>query len=242
MSEPNPTRAFRLGRGSVVAGYELLDCLGRGWESTSYLAAEQHSGAIRRMKFFRIDEPEEIELVRHTAATFERLRSTGAVPAYHHMGIWPRNHHERIPYLVLGYIDGKPLNRVLDDGRWHRRWTAVEALTVLVAIARKLAAVHKLGCGVGDFSDGNNILITQCGDAFWCDLEPGLPDAPNRDRANDRDEFFTILDRMAELRPVSPLMARAEKRLARFRDAPFRPSTLQDIAQRLDALLDGLHS
>lgn len=236
--EANPTPAFRLGRGNVVAGYKLLRCLGRGWESTNYLAAEQHSGAIRRLKFYRGHEPDNLELLGHIATIFERFHPTTAVPTYHHMGVWQRNRREIIPFLVFGYIEGKPLNGLLHPRRWHRRWTDVTGLQVLAAIAWKLAAVHDLGYAVGEFPDGVNILVTRDWEPLWCDLDPGFPGEPNEDQPGDLEQFFTILDALAEHKPASRLVARAVKRLGRMRSRSFRASTMREIAERLDALLD----
>lgn len=238
MSEPNPTPAIRLGRGTIVAGYRPQCCLGRGWEGTSYLATELRSGVPRRLKFYRIDGLHELPRVGHIAATFERLGSTEAVPRYHHMGLWKRSRRETIPFLAFDYIEGRALTGLLAGGRWHRRWTDVIALTLLAAIARKLAAVHKLGYAVGDFGEGANILVTRNYNPVWCDLGTGLPGEPNHDRDSDLGEFFTILDRLAEHEPASLLVRRAAKRLARFRDGEVGGGTLDKVACRIEAVLD----
>lgn len=52
MTSPNPMPAYRLGRGTVVCGYRLLRPLGHGWEGTCYLAQEEFSGVVRRMKLY----------------------------------------------------------------------------------------------------------------------------------------------------------------------------------------------
>ena len=90
MSEPNPMPAFRLGCGAVVCGYRLLRRLGHGGGGTSYLAQEEFSGLVRRVKFYRSMDGRHADQVGHVAATYDRLATTGAVPAYHHMGVWRR--------------------------------------------------------------------------------------------------------------------------------------------------------
>lgn len=238
MCEVKPVPAFRLGRGCEVAGYTLLHPVGRGWESTSYLAAERLSGAVRRLKFYRAYDSGDIAAVGHVAATFDRLHGTGAVPAYHHMDIWRRNARESAPFLALGFIDGVPLTRLLQPGRWRRGWSDMTGLRLLSAIAAKLAAVHALGLGVGDFQDGNNIIVKNRRDPVWCDLDAGTPDEPNRDRETDLWHWFTLLDAMAEHRPVSPLIARAVRKLGRIRNRHFRADSMTEIVGRLSPLIE----
>lgn len=238
MYEAKPTPAFRLGRGCEVANYTLLRPVGRGWESTNYLAAERHSGAVRRLKFYRAARDDDLTDIGHVAATFERLHGTGAVPPYHHMDIWRRNTRESVPFLAFGFIDGEPLTRLLKPGRWHRRWTDRMGLRLLSAIAGKLAAVHATGFAVGDFADGNNLLVRERRDPVWCDLAPGTSDEPNRDQATDLEHFFTILDAMAELEPISDLIGRAVKRLGRIRTRRYRKDTMAEIVDRLSPLIE----
>ncbi|MCW2244984.1 hypothetical protein M2352_000575 [Azospirillum fermentarium] len=238
MDEVKPVPAFRLRQGCEVAGYTLLHPVGRGWESTSYLAAEHLSGAMRRLKLYRLYDPGDIAAIGHAAATFERLHGTGAVPTYHHMGIWRRNARESVPFLAFGFIDGEPLVRLLKPGRWRRGWNEMTGLRLLSAMAGKLAAVHALGLAVGDFADGNNVIVQDRRDPVWCDLDPGSPDEPNQDQANDLEQWFTILDAMAKHEPVSPLIAQAVRRLGRIRSRRFRAGTMSEIVERLSLLLE----
>lgn len=232
----NPTPAFRLGCGCVVAGYRLLRCLGRGWESTSYLATEEASGVLRRLKFYRPSNEWPPGFLGHTAATFDLLHPTGAVPAYHHMGVWQRNRREAIPYLVLNYIDGVPLTKMLDRGRWGRTWRPEQALRLAASMARRIAAVHALGRALGDFEYGNNIMVLADGCAMWCDLGPGSPELPNDWYEGDRIDFFTTLDRLLALQPVAPALERAARAIGRWRGCRVRQQTFARISAVLDDL------
>lgn len=236
----NPTPAFRLGCGTPVAGYTLLRCLGRGWESTSYLATEPYSSTLRRLKFYRISDDWDRERMLRVPATFEALAATGAVPPYHHAGSWWRNGREEIPFLVFGYIDGKPLTSYLVRRRWGRAWRPEGAARALGAMAAKLAAVHALGRAVGDFEGGANVMVPASGGAVWCDLDVGTPEGPNLDMANDRDDFFSVLDRMLGVEPVSPLIKRIARALMPFRTRKrVNEQTLAAMTARLDELIEG---
>lgn len=232
----NPTPAFRLGCGCVVAGYRLLRCLGRGWESTSYLATEEASGVLRRLKFYRPCSDRPPGYLGHTAATFDLLHPIGAVPAYHHMSVWQRNRREHIPYLVFGYIDGMPLTKLLDRGRWGRAWRPEMALGLLASMARRIAAAHALGRALGDFEYGNNIMVLTNGGAMWCDLDPGSPDEPNDWYEGDRNDLFTTLDRLLALQPVAPAVERAARAIGRWRGCRVRQQTFERISAVLSEL------
>lgn len=217
MTSPNPMPAYRLGRGSVVCGYRLLRPLGYGWEGTCYLAQEEFSGVIRRVKFYRSMDGRHADQVGHVAATFDRLAHTGAVPAYHHMGVWQRGRRS-IPFMVFDFVEGRPLVQTLAPERWRRGWDDRRAVAVLASLAGKLAAVHAAGLAIGDFPHGHNILVTPEQDAVWCDITAGWQNEPFTDLAADAANFFTILDSMAAHQPVSPLIAAVRRRLNRLRD------------------------
>ncbi|TAN50005.1 MAG: hypothetical protein EPN26_10625, partial [Rhodospirillales bacterium] len=62
------------------------------------------------MKFYRSMDGGHADQVGHVAATFDRLAPTGAVPVYHHMGVWQRGRRS-IPFLVFDFVEGRPLVR-----------------------------------------------------------------------------------------------------------------------------------
>jgi hypothetical protein len=216
MTSPNPTPAYRLGRGRVVCGYRLLRPLGHGWEGTCYLAQEEFSGVVRRVKFYRSMDGRHADQVGHVAATFDRLAHTGAVPAYHHMGVWQRGRRS-IPFLVTGFIEGRPLVQTLAAGRWRRGWDERRAVAVLASLAGKLAAIHATGLAIGDFAQGHNILVRGQADAVWCDITAGWVGEPFTDQAEDAAGFYSILDGMAAHQPDAPLIAAVRRRLDRLR-------------------------
>ncbi len=228
--EPNPTPAYRVRSGSVVAGYRLIRRIGRGWESTSYLA-ESASGMMCRVKLYRDTDADHVRL---TASAFERFHVTGIVPRCHEMGIWLRNARDKIPFLVFDYIEGKPLTTILRPGCWRRSWRPETALGVLRRMATKIAAVHKLGRAVGDFEHGSNILLRSDGDAVWCDLDPGSPDEPNTWIEGDRGHFFSVVDRLAAHQPANGTIQHAAKVLSPFRDCRVTERTFGRVVRALD--------
>ncbi len=233
ISEPNPTPSYRVPSGTMVDGYRLIRCIGRGWESTSYLATEETGEALRRVKLYRFADPDYLGL---TVETFARFHSIGIVPSCCGMGTWRRNRRKTIRFLVFDYIKGKPLKDILRPCRWRRSWQPAAALGVLGGMAAKIAAVHKLDRAVGDFERGGNILVQPNGDAMWCDLDTGSPEEPNTSFEGDRDHFFTILDLLSAHQPEDDTVRRAERALARFRDGEVTGRTFGYIARALDRL------
>ncbi|TAN53899.1 MAG: hypothetical protein EPN26_06550 [Rhodospirillales bacterium] len=155
--------------------------------------------------------------IGHVAATFDRLASTGAVPAYHHMGVWQRGRRS-IPFMVFDFVEGRPLVRTLAPERWRRGWDERRAVAVLASLAGKLAAIHATGLAIGDFSQGHNILVRGQADPVWCDITAGWVGEPFTDQAEDAAGFFSILDCMAAHQPESPLITAICRRLNRLRD------------------------
>lgn len=229
LPDRNPTPAFRLGKGRQIHGYRLISCLGNGWEGTSYLAHEELTGAVRRLKFFRTNTEEEVRQVRTIASTWNRLSQSGAVPTYHHMGIWQRHGEEEIPFVVTDYVEGIPFPTFLASKKWNDR----EMIAILGRIAQKLAATHALGLAIGDFEHGTNILLTQDHQPFWCDIAPGEKRKPFRGIAADAEDFFSIVDAvLSQLEPSSAAIQTLSS-TNNFRDQTWRKGTFRRVAKTL---------
>ncbi|SDE64406.1 hypothetical protein [Rhodospira trueperi] len=221
---------LRLSSGTSPPGFRVKKYLGCGYESCgSYLVTERHSNLPRRLKLFH-EADIEYEHIGHVAFTFDRLHRANSTPPYHRIGTW---HHDKLgtfAYLVLGYVEGKPLVDLLAPGRWRRgSWSPNKALGILHAMAAKLAAVHDTGLAAGDFEHGYNVIIDKAGEPWWIDIDAGTPDEPNTDQESDVAMWFGLLDQLMAHTPESPLVTLMDRRLARIRKRKFRRGTMHDI-------------
>jgi serine/threonine protein kinase len=195
---------LRLRPGMLLDGYRLGQKLGRGEEGTVYRAVERTTGISFALKLLHERGREAQQLAWRTAKVFHRLRGTGAVATYHRCG--------RVGdavFLLFDQLEGVPLAPLLRRRRWSRSWVAEDACLILYSLARKLAAVHRCGLTINDFSHGNNIVLVGGQEPVFCDLEVGDPAYPNRDYGLDLELFAELALDLANIKPLEPMLQHA---------------------------------
>jgi eukaryotic-like serine/threonine-protein kinase len=139
-----------------VGRYEILEIIGKG---ASGRVARAHDPLIDRIvaiKMLRPEfaRPESRETFLKEARIAGRLTHPSVI-TLHDIGI---EESSSTPYLVMEYVDGQPLNRLLAKGSIPYpkacAWTA--------EVASALAAAHRTGIIHGDVKPAN-ILITEAG-------------------------------------------------------------------------------
>jgi serine/threonine protein kinase len=188
----------------VLDGYRLEHQLGRGEEGTVYQVVERTTGLPFALKLLHERGPAARQLARRTAKVFHRLCGTGAVATYHRCG--------RVGdavFLLFDQLEGVPLAPLLRRRRWSKGWVAEDACLILYALAKKLAAVHRCGLAIGDFSRGNNIVLVGGQDPVFCDLDVGAPGYPNRDYRLDIELFVELAADLACIEPPYPMLQHA---------------------------------
>ena len=158
----------------TIAGYEILDELGRGAMGVVYLArqvrlnrdcalkmilAGAHADAVSSVRF--LAEAEAVARLRHPN-----------VVQIHHIG-----EANGLPYFELEYVERGSLDRVLNGTPWPAR----RAAELVEAIARGAAEAHRLGIVHRDLKPSNVLMadgatpkITDFGLAKWLNLDSGL--------------------------------------------------------------------
>ncbi len=136
-----------------VGRYEILDTVGAGAFSRVVRAHDPFIGRIVAIKIF----PKEISQGAARDRFFQEARVIGqishpAILALHDMGI---DETTQTPYLVMEFVDGQPLDRVLEKGAVPFPRACVWAGDIAVA----LAVAHRKGVIHGDVKPAN-ILIT----------------------------------------------------------------------------------
>ena len=136
-----------------VGRYEILDTVGAGAFSRVVRAHDPFIGRIVAIKIF----PAEIARGAARDRFFQEARTIGqishpAILALHDMGI---DEAAQTPYLVMEFVDGQPLDRVLEKGAipYSRACAWAGDIAVALAVAHRKGVIH------GDVKPAN-ILIT----------------------------------------------------------------------------------
>jgi serine/threonine protein kinase len=224
-----PQPSFRLGINRKIDNYKLLRCLGHGWEGTAYLAQERGSHAIRVLKFYRLYDDVTSKYLTQVARICESLGQMSVTARYFHSGQWYRQ-AEKLPYCVFEHLDGIRFEHLLKRKHWARGWGETEAIGTISMLAFKLALAHDQGFALGDFENGNNIILCRNNDPVWCDASFVAEDGkPNRDFREDWRMLLLIVEQLAMRKPRSRQIAKIENWLRSWRTHDFNRRSMELI-------------
>lgn len=232
-------RRYTLGAGEVIDGrYMVVRPLGRGWEGQVFEAREVGTGAVRAVKILRPDEEQTPEAIIRTAATWERLSQTGAVSRYY--GVGQFTHRQTFYfYLITELLRGVRLDRWLRGAQQAVTFDQRAALKVVLAVAERLASVHRTGRALGDFSHGTNTIVLNAAgtDVRFCDFEPGCRGKPYRNYKDDLRELEQLADLAFRHRKRNGLYREAKKTFRRCLRRRSGPGVMAELARGLKGLL-----
>jgi tetratricopeptide (TPR) repeat protein len=145
------------------AGYRLLELLGRGGMGEVYLADDLTLGRKVAIKFLLPDKKQDPEARRRL------LREAQAAASLDHPGICAVFEMDETPdgriYIVMQYVEGETLARVLERGPMPVR----DALALCAHVAEALAAAHHHGVVHRDLKPAN-VIVTPSGRPKLLDL------------------------------------------------------------------------
>ena len=142
----------RLQAGARIRHYEIIRELGSGGMGTVYLARDTRLGRRVAIKLLRHRGPEPTERFITEARATARCSHENIVV------IHDVDEHHGIPFLVLEYLRGKPLTRLLDD----RPMPASRAVQIMVPVVRALVCAHEHRIVHRDLKP-ENIFLTESG-------------------------------------------------------------------------------
>lgn len=158
MPEPSPPRSPRR-----FADFELLEKLGQGGMSSVYKARDTRTQSIVALKIAS-------HLVIHDRQLSRRFEQEFAIaqPLHHPnlVKVIANGKHDKIPYLVMEFIDGPSLAQSL---RRQPKLSENDALAIILPIAEALAYLHGKQIIHRDIKPAN-ILMTSTGEAKLADL------------------------------------------------------------------------
>ena len=181
-----------------VAGYRILEPLGRGSMGSVYKAVQV---SLDRVVAIKILHPHSAQNPRH-ARRFEREAVASAKMNHPHIiGALDVGEEGGMRYIVMEYIEGKSVAQLLAAGPMdpHR------AVGIVVQIARALDYAHRAEIVHRDIKPAN-ILVTKEGVAKLCDL--GLAKEVAADSSGTEEGLA-----MGTPFYLSPEQARGERRI-----------------------------
>jgi serine/threonine protein kinase len=174
-----------LGRASRVGRYRLIRRIGRGGMAEVYLAHTCEHPNLRREVAVKLvlphlhDEPEFMKMFLREAAIAGRLNHPNIV------GVIDFGQDEGDPYLVMEYVQGRPLRQVVHAASQYGGLSLSAGLTIVRDIAKALHHAHEardewgvpLGIVHRDVSP-SNVLVRYDGIAKLADF--GIAKATNQ--------------------------------------------------------------
>ncbi len=194
-SRPNPFAV-----GDVIKGrYELIDLLGRGGMGAVFLAKDRLvkiSVAIKVLATDFASHPDAERTFRQEAQNAMALSDDNVVKVFH----FDVDEARRSPYIVMEYMQGAPLDDVIQQYPEGRPFD--EVWQIVRHIGSGLAYIHDHGLVHCDFKPGN-VFLLEDGTAKLLDL--GIARATSRARVADA----TIFD-VGTLNAMAPAYASPE--------------------------------
>ena len=139
--------------GQRIGQYELIRELGRGGMGAVYLARDTKLGRRVAIKFLRSAQPEQ------TARFLLEARATARCQHENIVVIHDVGEHDGHPFMVLEYLRGTPLSKLLDS---ERKMPANRAVELMVPVVRALVRAHEHQIVHRDLKP-DNILVSESG-------------------------------------------------------------------------------
>ena len=133
--------------------YEVIKMIGEGGMGTVFLARDLRLGRRVAIKFLQSRQPEATQQFLVEARTTARCQHDNIVVIYE------VGEHNGSPYIVLEYLNGKPLTHLTENGQ---RLPYARAVAIMCSILRALQCAHEHGIVHRDLKP-DNIFITESG-------------------------------------------------------------------------------
>lgn len=182
-NEPRP--------GTRLGQYEIIREIGRGGMGAVYMARDTKLGRRVAIKFLQSTSPALAERFTLEAQATARCAHENIVV------IHDVNEHGGAPFMVLEYLKGQPLGRLLADGRLPSN----RAVQLIVPVVRALVCAHEHKIVHRDLKP-NNIFMTESGVIKVLDF--GIAKFVNR---KSMKESMLSLSRQAEASMVGAMPA-----------------------------------
>ncbi|MGO9261626.1 MAG: serine/threonine-protein kinase [Bryobacteraceae bacterium] len=165
--------------GRTLSHYEILEKLGQGGMGAVYKARDTRLGRMVAIKVLlpgKASDPERRQRFMQEAKAASALNHPNIVTV-HDIGS-----EDDVDFIVMEYIAGKPLNRVIP----RQGMRLVEALECAIPIADGLAKAHAAGIIHRDLKPGN-VMVGEDGTVKLLDFGLAKLVEDSRSRRSDRN-------------------------------------------------------
>ncbi|MEJ7600989.1 MAG: serine/threonine-protein kinase, partial [Kofleriaceae bacterium] len=139
--------------GVRINQYEMIKMIGEGGMGTVYLARDLRLGRRVAIKFLQSNQPELTQRFLVEARTTARCQHDNIVVIYE------VGEHDNSPYIVLEFLNGKPLTTLTENGQ---KLPYARAVEITCSILRALQCAHEHGIVHRDLKP-DNIFIMDSG-------------------------------------------------------------------------------
>ncbi len=153
---------FHKGR-ALTKKFEVVSCLGEGWEGEVYLIREKATGIERAAKFFFPQRNLHNRAVKFYAKKLHTLRHCSLITPYHTQETIQVSGMP-VTFLVSDYIEGELLSDFLKR-QPGKRLHVFQGIHLLYALAKGLDEIHRLQEYHGDLHS-ENIIVQRHGLGF----------------------------------------------------------------------------
>lgn len=150
-------------KGLVFGEYRVLDKIGQGGMGVVFKAEHRRMGrnvAVKILHVAAMKDPDAVRRFYHEVRAAARLAHPNVVTAY------DAGQHEDLHYLVMEFVDGTNLSRVIKE---HGPLPVIQAVHCILQAARGLEYAHGQGIVHRDVKP-SNLLIDRSGNVKVLDL------------------------------------------------------------------------
>ena len=192
--------------GKVFDGkYELLELIGRGAMGSVYKAKHQMMDRIVAIKVLQVGKFQGEELEEYLKRFEREAKTTSLIEHPHAITIHDYGIEDDLPYLVMQYVDGQSLRKVINQ---CGPLPFERVIGIITQIAGALSAAHKLDVIHRDLKPDNIMLCASDeGEDFVQVLDFGIAKVLSGDMSTT---FTQAGEAVGTPRYISPEQAKAE--------------------------------
>lgn len=174
--------------GRKISNFQITEQLGEGGMGTVYKATDRNLGrtvAIKMLHPFLTHDPDHFKRFQNEAHLSARITHPNVATLFDFQEF--ENRH----FIVMEYVDGKPLDQVL---KLQGRLPEMEAVKITLQVLEGLGAAHDLGITHRDLKPGN-IMINKQGFVKLMDF--GIAKLENAERITRQNSVIGTLEYLA---------------------------------------------